>query len=108
MITTDDAAIARRLRALRNHGQDPDAATPDFILPGFNNRMTEFQGALGQTQMRKLSRVIAARFAVAQRYDKLLIDSPLTAPRAGQGGARPASRRRPRQRRRCAPRSSPA
>jgi dTDP-4-amino-4,6-dideoxygalactose transaminase len=85
MITTDDAAIARRLRALRNHGQDPDAATPDFILPGFNNRMTEFQGALGQTQMRKLSRVIAARFAVAQRYDKLLIDSPLTAPRVGQG-----------------------
>ena len=26
MITTDDADLARRLRALRNHGQDPDAA----------------------------------------------------------------------------------
>ena len=54
MITTDDADLAGRLRALRNHGQDPDAAAPDFIMPGFNYRMTEFQAALGLTQMTKL------------------------------------------------------
>jgi dTDP-4-amino-4,6-dideoxygalactose transaminase len=51
MITTNNPEIARRLRALRNHGQDPDASTPDFVIPGFNNRMTDFQGALGVSQM---------------------------------------------------------
>lgn len=72
VIVTDDDSIARRLRALRNHGQDADSLTPDFILPGFNNRMTEFQAAFGATQMAKLDRVIAARRACAARYDQIL------------------------------------
>jgi perosamine synthetase len=80
IITTNDAAIARRLRALRNHGLDPDAPMSDFVLPGFNNRMTEFQAALGLTQMRKLDRIIRARRLLASRYDALLRSSSLTTP----------------------------
>ncbi|HEX9950792.1 MAG TPA: aminotransferase class I/II-fold pyridoxal phosphate-dependent enzyme, partial [Rubricoccaceae bacterium] len=46
-ITTDDAATADFLRALRNHGQQRDAAgQARFVLAGFNTRMTEMQGAL--------------------------------------------------------------
>ncbi|HEX8686992.1 MAG TPA: DegT/DnrJ/EryC1/StrS aminotransferase family protein, partial [Pyrinomonadaceae bacterium] len=71
VVTTDDDAAARRLRALRNHGLDPAAPGPDFILPGFNNRMTEMQGALGLTQMTKLDRIVAARRRAAARYDQL-------------------------------------
>jgi dTDP-4-amino-4,6-dideoxygalactose transaminase len=80
MITTNDPELAYRLRALRNHGQDPDALTPDFILPGFNYRMTEFQAALGQTQMRKLDRIIAARRQLSSHYDKLLRDTLIQTP----------------------------
>lgn len=80
MITTNNPEIARRLRALRNHGQDPEASTPDFVMPGFNNRMTEFQGALGVSQMQKLNRVVEARRKIAARYDALLEGSPLTPP----------------------------
>lgn len=80
MITTDDPALARRLRALRNHGQDPDAATPSFIMPGFNYRLTEFQGALGLTQMSKLDRVIRARRALAANYDQLLHGTEIRPP----------------------------
>lgn len=80
IITTDDPNLVRRLRALRNHGQDSEAATPDFILPGFNYRMTEFQAALGITQMGKLDRIIAARRALAAGYDQLLAETPLQAP----------------------------
>lgn len=80
IITTDDAQTARRLRALRNHGLDPAAAAPDFVLPGFNNRMTELQGALGLTQMTKLDRVIDARRAAAARYDQLFAGSELRPP----------------------------
>jgi perosamine synthetase len=36
IIVTNDDNAARRIRALRNHGQDPDAASPDFIMPGPN------------------------------------------------------------------------
>lgn len=72
-IVTNDGQLVQHLRALRNHGQNFSAGTPDqFLFPGFNNRMTEFQAALGVTQMTKLERVIAARRRLAQRYDALL------------------------------------
>ncbi len=72
-ITTDDDRLAAYLRALRNHGQDFEAGTPDqFVMPGFNNRMTEFQGALGVTQMSKVARIVAARRAHAARDQELL------------------------------------
>jgi dTDP-4-amino-4,6-dideoxygalactose transaminase len=85
IITTSDPAIARHLRALRNHGQDPEAESPDFILAGFNYRMTEIQGALGTTQMKKLERIIAARRRLAARYNALLSETPLRAPIVSEG-----------------------
>lgn len=81
-ITTDDESLDRRLRALRNHGQDPYATFPDFIEPGFNLRLTDFQGSLGVSQLAKLDRVIAARRERAARYDVLLHDTPVRAPQA--------------------------
>lgn len=41
VVTTDDDSLADRLRTLRNHGLSPTAATPDFIEPGYNYRLTE-------------------------------------------------------------------
>jgi dTDP-4-amino-4,6-dideoxygalactose transaminase len=80
IITTNDASLARWLRALRNHGQDPDASSTDFILPGFNYRMTEVQAALGLTQMTKLDRIITVRRKLAARYDTLLAETAMQAP----------------------------
>lgn len=85
MITTDDADLARRLRALRNHGMDPEATAPDFIMAGFNYRLTEFQAALGVSQMAKLDRIVASRIAQADRYAELLADTPVIAPRSVEG-----------------------
>jgi dTDP-4-amino-4,6-dideoxygalactose transaminase len=82
VITTNDAALARELRALRNHGLDPDSPSPDFILPGYNLRMTEFQAALGSSQLERIERIIAARRKAAVRYDSLLTGTCLQAPRA--------------------------
>lgn len=88
VITTDDAALADYLRALRNHGQQrgADGATR-FVLAGFNNRLTEFQGALGVSQMAKLDRIVNARLAGAARYDALLSGSAVQPP-AVPGGSR--------------------
>lgn len=87
VITTDDEGLADYLRALRNHGQQRDAdGRTRFVMAGFNNRMTEFQGALGVTQMAKLDRIVAARRAGAARYDALLAGSPVQPP-AVPGGS---------------------
>ena len=65
---------------LRNHGQEPDAPRPDFVTFGHNLRMTDFQGAMGLTQMKKLERIIGARLAVARGYDRLLEGTGIRAP----------------------------
>ena len=80
IVTTDDPSLARKLRILRNHGQDPDTPAPDFVAPGHNMRLTEFQAALGSTQMRKVERIIESRRARAAHYDELLSGTSLTAP----------------------------
>lgn len=84
-ITTNDGSLARTLRALRNHGMDPDSVTVDFILPGFNYRMTDFQAALGLTQLAKFDRIVAGRRAAAARYGELLDGSPVRPPRVRPG-----------------------
>ena len=80
IITTNDKALAARLRALRNHGLDPNSAAMDFILPGLNYRLTDFQGAMGVTQMAKLDRIIEARRARAEIYDQLLANTEIRSP----------------------------
>lgn len=85
IITTNDRALARRVMALRNHGQDPDASSPDFIMPGFNYRVTEFQAALGITQMNKLDRIIAVRRDLASFYDERIEGTPLQSPVVSEG-----------------------
>jgi dTDP-4-amino-4,6-dideoxygalactose transaminase len=82
VVVTDDEAVADRLRALRNHGLDPKSGEPDFILAGFNCRMTEFQGALGRRQLAKLPDLIAAHRRVARWYDELLASMPVELPKA--------------------------
>ena len=85
IITTDDEALANRLRALRNHGMDPTANSVDFVMPGFNYRLTEFQAAMGVTQMDKLDRIITARRDRARIYDDLLANTPYHAPHVPPG-----------------------
>jgi perosamine synthetase len=85
MIVTNDLVLARKLRALRNHGQDPDAPTTEFIMPGFNYRMTEFQAALGLTQLSKLDRIIKSRCKSAGYYDILLAGSQMQPPIVSEG-----------------------
>jgi perosamine synthetase len=79
-IATNDDQLVQKLRALRNHGLDPDASSAEFIMPGYNYRITEFQAALGSSQMQKLDRIITARRRLAYRYDKLLENDPVLVP----------------------------
>ena len=75
MLTTDDLALAARLRALRSHGatrstfdREKGGGTEIFADLGFNYRMTDVQAALGVEQMKKLEALVLRRRTLAARY----------------------------------------
>jgi UDP-4-amino-4,6-dideoxy-N-acetyl-beta-L-altrosamine transaminase len=76
MVATDDPELAARLRRFRNHGITTDhrerAAAGswayDMVDLGFNYRLTDFQCALGQSQLLKLPAWLARRREIAARY----------------------------------------
>lgn len=80
IVTTDNPEIASIVMSLRNHGLDPDANRPDFIRAGYNLRMTEFQAALGVSQMAKLEGLMEGRRHKAQLYNDLLVGTKIASP----------------------------
>jgi dTDP-4-amino-4,6-dideoxygalactose transaminase len=72
MIVTGDAKLAAAARTLRNHGQEAGSSPPNFVVPGFNYRMTEFQAVLGATALGRLAGNVTARRRFAAHYDELL------------------------------------
>jgi UDP-4-amino-4,6-dideoxy-N-acetyl-beta-L-altrosamine transaminase len=94
-VMTKDAAIAQRLTMLRSHGITRDAALMEGVADGpwyyqqqvlgYNYRMTDFQAALGTSQLRKLRAFIIRRNELAERYHQLLADLPLHLPHIRQG-----------------------
>ncbi len=82
MVTTNDAALAQRLRTLRSHGMiRPEGSDPwwyEMAEPGFNYRIPDILCALGRSQLAKLPRFAARRRALAKAYEAALAPlSPL-------------------------------
>ncbi len=65
MVTTDDDALAERLRRLRNHGTERDGWRAKFVEPGFNFRMSELNAALGLSQAPSYEAVVQRRRELA-------------------------------------------
>jgi dTDP-4-amino-4,6-dideoxygalactose transaminase len=90
MILTNRADLYEMLVLLRSHGitRDParmEAESPgswyyEQIALGFNYRMTDIQAALGASQMTRIDEFVARRRQLADRYDRLLAEFPLSRP----------------------------
>ena len=84
MITTNDDELGEKLQILRNHGasiseeQRHNGAKPyllpDFNVLGYNYRMTDLQGAIGEVQLKKLDSFIEERAQWADFYKSELSD----------------------------------
>ncbi len=89
MVTTDDDELAHLLRSLRAHGwtRDVPVGSPifeprdddffeayRFILPGYNVRPMEINGAVGREQLRKLPAMTAARRRNLALFQELFAD----------------------------------
>jgi perosamine synthetase len=71
-VATDDDRLAEFIRAFRHHGQSVRGIERSFGLPGNNLRMTDFQAALGRSQLQRLDVLLNARRRAMARYmDKL-------------------------------------
>jgi UDP-4-amino-4,6-dideoxy-N-acetyl-beta-L-altrosamine transaminase len=90
LVTTQDAALAGRLRLLRSHGMTRERALMERppegdwyyeqVMLGYNYRLTDVQAALGLSQLGRLEAMQAARAALADRYDTLLAGLPVVVP----------------------------
>ncbi len=93
MLTTDDAALAARLRLLRAHGMTATswdrarghASGYDVVERGFNYRPSELEAALGLVQLDKLRAMNSRRRELVGRYREALRhqdlgDVPFTLP----------------------------
>lgn len=77
LATTDDGALAETMRRFRNHGIDTDHKMRaerglfayDMAVLGYNYRLNDIQCALGMAQLSRLRQWVAARQAIAARYD---------------------------------------
>ena len=84
MLTTGNAAYDKQFKLLRQHGM----SVPDTVrhssnqvifethpVLGYNYRMTDIQAAVGREQLKRLSGVVPARRAMAEKYRALLANN---------------------------------
>ena len=77
-VVTNDEAVARHVRLLRDHGSEHKY---HHEIIGYNFRLEGIQGAVLKVKLRHLERWNALRREHAARYTELLRDSDLTLPR---------------------------
>jgi perosamine synthetase len=83
LLTTDDDALAEKVRFLRDHAMSPEKRYWHTEV-GYNYRMTNLQAALGVAQMERIEEFIAKKRHIALTYNQGLreIDSITLPPEA--------------------------
>jgi dTDP-4-amino-4,6-dideoxygalactose transaminase len=83
MLTTANSDFDHEFRLRRQHGMSvPDTVRhgsqqvifEDYLMVGFNYRMTDFQAAVGRKQLERLPDLVGRRRLLANLYEKLLGD----------------------------------
>ncbi len=71
MVTTNDDALAARLRMFKGQGMDPDRRYW-FPVIGYNYRMTNIAAAIGLAQLERIEHHLETRKAIAAGYNRRL------------------------------------
>lgn len=94
MITTNNKALYDKLAVLRTHGitKDPNALVEnhggwyyEMQTLGYNYRLTDFQAALGVSQLKRANEGFSRRNEIADRYTAGLKNLPLTLQKVENG-----------------------
>jgi len=84
-VTTNDDALAERVRSLRHHGWTPSHGYSDMPEGAYNYRLSDVLCALGIPQLRRLEELLAARERVAGGYRERLAGLDVVLPEADAG-----------------------
>lgn len=84
MIVCEDEDLAEKMRIFRNHGitsshgerEEEGTWFYEMVGLGWNYRITDFQCALGVSQLRKLSDWVVRRREIARQYDEAFAEVP--------------------------------
>mgnify|MGYP001212309273 CR=1 FL=1 len=86
MVTSQSEDLITKIRRLRDHGAElsdlqrhlgpKPYLLADHTEAGFNQRMTDIQGALGSAQMDRASEIVNERRRLASIYDEAFADLP--------------------------------
>jgi UDP-4-amino-4,6-dideoxy-N-acetyl-beta-L-altrosamine transaminase len=101
MITTNSKTLYEKLLLLRTHGITKDASkyqnTPNEVAQGgwyyemqelgYNYRLTDFQAALGISQLTRADENLERRRAIARKYDEAFKNSKVIRPISFEGNA---------------------
>jgi len=79
MLLSRDRALLNRLRDRRDYDERRRHAVR------YNYKLTDFQAALGRSQLRRLPAMLARRAAIAGRYRRAWADLPVRLPSPGRG-----------------------
>ena len=94
--TTNNPLLARKMEILRSHGiirldaeknikNDDEIWNYEQVELGFNYRLTDFQAALGQSQLKRIDKFLRKRNQIAEYYDHNLKDLPIKIPLQRKG-----------------------
>lgn len=98
LVTTDDAALASKMRWFRNHGFTSDHRQRaekggwfyEMVALGYNYRLPDLNCALGLSQLAKLDGWLERRRSIAARYHAALVELPEVQPLAVRPDREPA------------------
>jgi dTDP-4-amino-4,6-dideoxygalactose transaminase len=76
-VTTDDGAVAEKIRMLRDHGRSEKY---EHKIVGFNERLDALQAAILKVKLKHIEDWTSARRKNARKYGKLLQDSSVETP----------------------------
>ncbi|HLC96364.1 MAG TPA: UDP-4-amino-4,6-dideoxy-N-acetyl-beta-L-altrosamine transaminase [Candidatus Nanoarchaeia archaeon] len=85
MITTNSKELYEKLCSLRNHGlmkSHKESWLQELEYLGYNYRLTDFQCALGLSQLEHLGGFLKRRKEIAAKYDQAFRNLPITAPQS--------------------------
>jgi perosamine synthetase len=85
VIVTNDASLAAKLRSLRNHGIELQNGEMEFVLPGFNYRMTDFQAALLSSQFKRFDEILSYKQELVEVYNQNINNPKIVIPSIPKG-----------------------
>lgn len=81
IITTNSDYIFKKLNQLRNHGIEFVNNKIEFVVPGFNYRMTDFQAAILNSMFKRLSHIISIKSKLSKLYSNKINNNLITKPK---------------------------